>query len=124
MTPQQIISIVDELTPNKYSTDRKLAWLTQIDGQVYYELIATHSDGESITKPEYTTSNSNTAEMLIPKPYCDDVYRYYLESQIDLANAELGKYNNSIALFNNAYLTFSCYHNRTHLPLQKNKIEV
>lgn len=54
--------------------------------------------------------------LLVPFPYTD-MYLFYLSAQIDLGNAEIAKYNNNKQLFNNAYLTFSDYYTRTHMPL-------
>ena len=54
--------------------------------------------------------------LLVPFPYTD-MYLFYLSAPIDLGNAEIAKYNNNKQLFNNAYLTFSDYYTRTHMPL-------
>lgn len=57
-------------------------------------------------------------ELLVPFPYTN-VYDYWLQSQIDLNNGELGKYNNTQAMFNAAFQTFSDYYTRTHMPKQR-----
>ena len=40
----------------------------------------------------------------------------WLECQIDYANAEFGKYNNSAAMFQAEYDAFANWYNRTHKP--------
>jgi hypothetical protein len=42
-----------------------------------------------------------------------------LEAQIDYANNEYDKYNNSITVYNATYANFERYYNRTHMPLGK-----
>ena len=59
--------------------------------------------------------------LLIPYPY-DDVYLKWLEAQIDYANGEIARYNNSITLYNSAMTAFMNYYNRTHLPLKISKL--
>ena len=54
-------------------------------------------------------------ELLVPAPY-DDIYIRYLEMQIDYANGEYGKYNNSKVMYNETYTVFKRYYNRTHMP--------
>jgi hypothetical protein len=66
----------------------------------------------------YTENTALTTELLIPHPY-DEVYIRWLESQIDYANGEYGKYNNSMAMYNTAYVAFQNYYNRTHMPIGK-----
>ena len=42
------------------------------------------------------------------------------KAQIDYANGEYGKYNNSITLYNTAFDAYAKYYNRTHKPISKN----
>ena len=56
-------------------------------------------------------------KLIAPHPY-DEVYVLYLQSQIDLGNMEIAKYNNAKALFNQAYITYTDHYNRTHMPKQ------
>ena len=55
--------------------------------------------------------------LLVPYPYDEDIYNYFLQSQIDKENGEMAKYNQSVVLYNNAYQTFWNWYNRTHVPL-------
>ena len=50
----------------------------------------------------------------------EDIYIRWLEAQIDYANGEYGKYNNSITMYNTAYSAYEKYYNREHKPIQKN----
>lgn len=119
MTVSEAVAFVDKMKPNKFSPEEKFRWLTDIDGMIVRELIETHEDnpltGEFLG---YMVGRDEDAVLIAPAPY-DQLYRWYLESQIDLGNMEIAKYNNSKSLFNQAYLTFTDHYNRTHMPMQR-----
>lgn len=114
----EAIALVDRQKPNKFSAEEKYRWLSEIDGLIVRELIDTH-EGSPLSGAftGYQIPDDEKTELLAPFPY-DKLYRWYLESKIDLGNMEIGKYNNSNSLFNSAYLTFSDHYNRTHMPRQ------
>lgn len=119
MKAGEAIALVDKLKPNKFSAEEKYRWLTDIDGMIVRELIETHEDSPLTGAfAGYSPETDAETELLVPAPY-DILYRWYLESQIDLGNMEIGKYNNTKSLFNSAYLTFTDYWNRTHMPKSK-----
>lgn len=118
MTIIEIITDVDALKPNGYEQLFKIQWLSQLDGRVKQDIIDTHEGGEDVSFSGYDADTSLSTQLLIPKPY-DDVYRYWLEAQIDYANGEYAKYNNSMAMFNEAYSAYERYYNRTHMPKGK-----
>ena len=118
MTIREAIEQTDALKDNQYSQEQKIKWLSDLDGLITKELVMTH---EGNTGEEFTGYGGNTdveTVLLVPFPY-SDVYRWFLESRIDLSNGEIAKYNNSVSLYNNAYLTYTDYYNRTHMPVQK-----
>ena len=119
MTVTEAIALVDKMKPNRFSIEEKFRWLTDIDGMIVRELIETH-ENSPLTEPfdGYISGRDDDAVLIAPAPY-DSLYRWYLESQIDLGNMEIAKYNNSRNLFNQAYLTFTDHYNRTHMPRQR-----
>ena len=118
MTIMGAINQVDSVKPNGYSQDEKIRWLSTLDGIVKAEIIDTHEGGHNVPFTAYDEHTPLTQSLLIPHPY-DEVYIKWLESQIDYANGEYGNYNNSITLFNTAYLAYEKYYNRTHKPISK-----
>lgn len=114
MTLQEAINRIDDLKPNTYTVADKVRWLSELDGKIKIEIIDTHEGGEGITFEPYTEDNL-TENLLVPAPY-DDIYVKYLESQIDYANGEYGRYNNSTAVFNAKMSDFFRQYNREHLP--------
>lgn len=118
MKVSELITLVDKLKPNRFSAEEKYRWLTDIDGMIIQELFETHENSPMTGEfTGYVPGKDDDAALIVPAPY-DGLYRWYLESQIDLANMEVGKYNNSKNMFNQAYLTYTDHYNRTHMPKQ------
>jgi hypothetical protein len=118
MTIMEALYRIDELKPNTYSQPEKIKWLSSLDGIVKSEIIDTHEGGYADDFKGYGEDADLTTVLLVPAPY-DDIYLRWLETQIDYANGEYGKYNNSIAMYNTAYTAFANYYNRTHMPKGK-----
>lgn len=116
MTIIEAITRVDNVKPNSYSQPEKIKWLSELDGLIKKEIIDTHEGGENVKFSGYTDDVDLTTVLLVPAPY-DEIYIRYLETQIDYANGEYNKYNNSMAGYNAAYITFERYYNREHMPI-------
>lgn len=116
MTIAEAISLVDKLKPNQYTEDMKKNWLSKLDGLVFREVFQTHEDNPLESFEGYEEAGMET-ELLIPYPYDEDIYNYFLQASIDKENGETAKYNQSITLYNNAFLTFQNWYNRTHKPI-------
>lgn len=116
MNISDAIYLVDKLKPNQYSTDIKTGWLSKLDGQIFKEVFLTHADSPIESFDGYDGSNPEQ-ELLVPYPYDEDIYNYFLQAQIDKENGETAKYNQSITLYNNAFHAFQAWYNRTHLPI-------
>ena len=113
----EAIQKVDALKPNNYSQEDKIKWLSTLDGIIKAEIIDTHEGGSAVTFNGYDMSSLET-ELLVPAPY-DDIYIKWLEAQINYNIGEIGKYNNSMTMYNSAYSTYERYYNRTHMPIGK-----
>lgn len=113
MTIGEVISRVDELSPSQYSNEQKLRWLTNLDGKIYEEIVKTHRDPIRETFTAYTGTQ---AELLVPFPYAEDLYVFYLQAMIALQNAEDGKYEQMRVVYNEALEAFENWYNRTHEP--------
>lgn len=118
MTVREAIALVDRLKPNKFTEEDKIKWLSEIDGLIVRELIETHENPTFEGEFKGYTAESLDTDLIAPYPY-DVLYRWYLESQIDLGNMEIQKYNNSKTLFNTAYVNYTDRYNRTHMPKQR-----
>lgn len=120
MTIMDAIFRIDVLKPNCYSQSEKVKWLSTLDGLIKSEIIDTHEDGKGIEFAGYDENTDLSTELLVPAPY-DAIYLRWLEAQIDYANGEYRKYNNSLVAYNDAYSLFQRYYNRTHVPISKGK---
>ena len=118
MTIMDTIYRLDELKPNSYTQSEKIKWLSSLDGLIKREIIDTHEGGEDVVFNGYNENTDISTVLLVPAPY-DDIYLRWIEAQIDYANGEYGKYNNSITAFNDAYAIYQKYYNRTHMPISK-----
>lgn len=118
MTIMGAINHVDAVKPNGYGQTEKVRWLSTLDGIIKAEIIDTHEGSEKVSFNGYNEMTALTEELLVPHPY-DEVYIRWLEAQIDYANGEYGKYNNSITMYNAAYSAFEKYYNRTNKPISK-----
>lgn len=121
MTIQDALSRVDLLKPNMQSVGFKIDYLSQIDAIIHRELLMKHEMNEAEEWPEefepYDEGTDRGTELLVPFPYDEDLYTFWLMSKVDIQNQELDKYANDRTLFNNAYETFSDWLTRTHMPI-------
>lgn len=113
-----IIEWVDEVRPNGYSTQVKVGWLKELMAKIKEEVIDTHEKEENSTgvvimkrEPEFTEQSI----LDFPTAHTD-VAQYYLMAKIDSTNSDYDRYTNTMILFNNAYLDYRKWYNRTHMP--------
>lgn len=112
MTAGAILAAVDALRPNQYTSAEKLGWLRLLDGKLVSELLAVYD----AACPELPASYSAESELLAPFPYDWELYTSWLFAQIDLHNAEIVKYNQSMTLFASAWRQLADGWTRTHRP--------
>lgn len=118
MTIKEAINYIDTVKPNNYSQNDKILWLSRLDGKVKEEIIETHDSDLTVNFSGYDENTPIITELLVTHPY-DELYPMWLEAQIDYANSEYTKYNNSMSMFNTAYSNYERYYNRTHMPKGK-----
>lgn len=117
ITIGEVLSLVDSIKPNTRTAEEKILWLNNIDRMVYEEIIKAHEGFENVEFDGYDENTPQTQTLLIPKHYGADIYRFFIETQIDLANAEYSKYNTSMQLFQMAYNNYAQAYTREHMPL-------
>ena len=120
MTIIEAINRIDNIKPNTYSQEEKVQWLSTLDGTIKKEVIDTHEGAEAVPFQGYTANTPLNTVLLVPAPY-DQIYIAYLEMQIDYANAEYGKYSNSMSMYNQAFAAFERYYNRENKPISRGK---
>jgi hypothetical protein len=112
MTGQDAIRWAEALAPNAYSTDQKLAWLSDLDGKFYREFLSRYEGVDDDPPAAYEDGNE---DLLIPEPYARDVYGNWLLAKIAEANQETLLYNQYSTLFNAGYREYCDLYNRNHV---------
>lgn len=120
MTIQTAIDMIDTLKPSMVPHHQKVAWLSDLDGLIWREVILTHEGAPNIEFVGYDQDTNPDTTLLAPEPYTD-IYKHYMASKMDIANRETGEYAKDMVLFNNAWQTLCDYWNRTYMPRQRVK---
>lgn len=120
MTIQAAIDMIDTLKPNMIPHHQKVAWLSDLDGLIWREVVLTHEGAPDLKFEGYDQDAEPDTTLLAPEPYTD-IYKHYLASKMDIANRETSEYAKDMVLFNNAWQTLCDYWNRTHMPRQRVK---
>ncbi len=100
--------MADEAKPNAHSHAAKIAWLSKLDGLILREI---HMSNEPY---EGYSEDDQQKELVVPFPYCDDVYSYYIQAQIDKENNEIDHYDQNITMYDEALSKYQAYFIRTH----------
>ena len=119
MKLQQAMDRVDMMRPNMQDRELKIAWLSELDGLIWKELISKHVYYGRLPKmQEYDRDTDPGTVLLVPAPY-DNIYTYWLMAKIDEETLETEKYNNDQAMFTASYDSFSDYWTRNHMPITR-----
>lgn len=112
MTIRNVVDKIMRQRPGAMTKDDLIELLHTLDLRIKKEIVDTHEGWQSVIVPEYSAEDEET-ELLVPAPY-DSMYAFYLESRIDYAQQEYGKFNNSNAMFQAEYSAYRNYYNQCH----------
>lgn len=111
MTMGEFIRRTDEIKPNAYSLGQKAAWLGEMEGQIWTELLLQPAgDWDSVTHAQ--------RPLLLPEVW-QRLYSAYLAAMIDLANGEYTKYSNAMALYNGQVQEFAAWYGENFRPADR-----
>lgn len=113
VTIAQVLAQVDARLPNAWSLPDKLQWLSRVDGQAAWEVLAAYTDMPAFSG--YTTATPLDTPLLLPAPW-DECYLHFLEAQIHYCNGELTRYTNAMALYRAVFRSWADHYHRTHTP--------
>ena len=116
----EAIHKTDELKPNTFSQEQKVAWLSRLDHMVKTQVIDMHAGGEAVTFTGYDGQTDVQTELLAKAPF-DEIYLRWMEAQIDYHNGEIKRYNISMSMFNTEYEAFENWYRRNHMPLSRGR---
>ena len=118
----EVITNVDRINPNTIDNRTKIRWLTALDRQVKSEVIDTHYINprendyieEDLMDVDFDSYDVGTV-LLIDDIYTQ-VYEDYLKMKIALEMGESGRFSMFQTQYNNDYITYQAWYNRTHEP--------
>ena len=121
MTLNEAIAKVDTLKPNQYLYPEKVAWISDVDGRIYRDLITKHENPDELTwDGPYHEDSSTGLVLLAYEPYTD-LYIYYMMAMIDQYNGEFTRYSNDMEQFNNTYQAFADDYIRNNKSVMNHK---
>lgn len=104
MRIDKLLKIVRTLKPTPFENDIMLMWVNEVEGMVQTEVLLRST--ADLTPYELDGQGEPTAaELIVPYPF-DRLYLQYLLAQIDYANGEYAKYQNSMQMFNACYTDY------------------
>lgn len=119
MKIREVLEEIRQLKPSQIAEEMMIRWLSDLDMRIFEEVIVQRvPDADTPETFEPYTAESAETELLVKEPDAREVYRWWLEMQIDLANQEYDKYENSASLFNTALSTWRRKYARTHRQLE------
>lgn len=117
MTLREVIEFVDDVKPNAFPVKVKVKWLEQLDRHIAAEVLVWNP--ADLKKLSYSEDETDV-ELLADPPY-DDIYAMWLEAQIDLANGEYNKYQNTMQVYNAYYGSFVVWY-AEHFEHEKGEV--
>ncbi len=115
MTVNDLMTAVDRLHPNQFSSTDKLRWLNNVEQTIWHEVIQTHHGPlEWEDMPIYDDAESED-ELLAEDPF-SRLYPLWMDAQIAYHNHESMQYDTAAQAFNEAYGSYRNWYNRTHMP--------
>lgn len=117
MTIRECIDKLDGLKPNQYSEEEKVNWLSQLDANIYHDIILSH-EWKKVPEFKPYTIDDLDKELIAQFPY-DEVYLAYLKMKVDEENQETSRYNNSASLYNAHLDNYAKFINMTHKPVRR-----
>lgn len=117
MTLRQAIERLDARLHNTYTNAEKVSWLSAADAIVKIQVLDTHEQEEVKMFNGYD-GNDLEQELIVPAPF-DEMYLYWMESQIHYHNDEHDRYNTSIIQYNKFFNDFANWFTRNNMPINK-----
>lgn len=66
--------------------------------------------------------NTNVETVVLAPSAFKDMYRYYIEKNVDINNREIGAANNAIAMFQSYFEDYYAWYNRNHRIVDRKRI--
>lgn len=103
MRIREAIKWVDEVKPNAFDSETKVAWLNALEGRIASSVFLL-APAET-RQLQYSLPEDLETELLVTAPH-DDMYTLWLAAKIDEANGEYDKYQNTMQIYNEHFGSF------------------
>lgn len=139
MTVAGLIEQYNTERPNQVADSLKVNWLRRVEELVINEILKSHEHDLEDEKTVNLTVRGTTlvidsagsfeehldsfdmdSTLLVEEPY-DELYLHYLDQKIAINQNDTKRYNMAASLFNNAWLTYQQYCNRTYVTKKRKK---
>lgn len=118
MKISELMAFVDAVKPNAFPTSAKVAWLNEVEGMVWTEvMLLSPLEFKPYIYDEST--GEGDSDLLVAPPH-SKLYNVYLSAMIDFYNGEYDKYQNGITLFNAHYNEFMSWYALHYRPADGN----
>ena len=109
MTPNKAIERANSISPDVYSEESKLQWISELDGMIR-RLVLQEEEAEPYKYPA-----DMNKELIVSAPF-DGIYELYIMSKVDFHNQEWGKYNNTAQMFHSMFEDYKKAYIRENMP--------
>ncbi|MCM1286516.1 MAG: hypothetical protein NC213_09935 [Acetobacter sp.] len=113
ITLEEAITYFDEQCPNQYTREDKIGWISELDEQIYEEIIKPRMNPPVTEFNGYDENTDNDTTLLVPSVF-KEIYRYWLEKSVDFNNREIGAFNNAMLMYQTYYDNYFAWYNRNH----------
>lgn len=115
MTIQQALDRKSIIDKDSFPPELKITWLSELDAQLFIEVIQTHENPDKVTFKPYTPDDAGKT-LLVPFPY-DKLYIPYLMARAAEAYGEIDDFNNHNAVYEKFLREFKGYWNKKYRPI-------
>lgn len=119
-TINKVIERVGRMKPNALADEDKARYLIELDRRIYEEI--TRADEPERVGPQAFPEDGDM-ELIVRAPY-DNLYDHYLTAMIEYWMREYDAYNNTTALYRQAYDEFRARWRRDHRPKGQRPFDV
>lgn len=117
-TLSEIIEEVDEICDNSFSDDQKTRWINRLEARIWTDILL-------ISESDYDTLDysADADKELVADSTHEDIYYYWLQAQIHLAQRDISDYNIMVNLYNSAWENYASFVAFTYEPANFNNAE-
>lgn len=117
MTIRDAIEQVRNLKPNQYDDETLVGWLSDLDGQIWEDLLCHFDEAGLSAPPRYERKKDLETELLVKRPH-EELYVIYLCAKVDYQNGEFDRYNNAMMMVMSKMEAYQNAYTRMHMPRQ------